>query len=330
MELELHQLDFRYESLRILNPKQERKLLASIGEAGQLVPISVLAGDDQDEVKSYVILDGFARVRVLRRLARDTVQAVVWNVTELEALLMARPLRSSQRETTLEQAWLLEELVRRFQLDHEDLARRFDRSPSWVSRRLALVRELPESVHEEIRKGRIVSYAAEKYLVPMARANRSECERMARVIAKEDFSTREVGELYAGWRDGSQTTRERLIENPRLFLRVRRSAEKTAPSPEELELRDALLKEAGLIGAAIRRSKQRFRQCVEDELTPLDLEDLSQSFRVIRSEISRFINIVENQKAKFHVRPKYKDDNTQAPQARPVKSEDCPNAVGFA
>ena len=47
----------------------------------------------------------------------------------------------------------------------------------------------------------------------MARANRDDCESLARTIAKEDLSTRDVGELYAGWRDGSQTTRERLIEN---------------------------------------------------------------------------------------------------------------------
>lgn len=330
MELEIQQLDFRYEPLRVLNPRGERKLLASIGDTGQLVPISVVASDERDEVQRYVILDGFARVRVLQRLARDTVRAVAWDVTELEALLLARSLRSSERETTLEQAWLLAELARRFELEQEELARRFDRSRSWVSRRLALIRELPESVHEEIRQGRIVPHAAEKYLVPMARANRDHCERLARAIAGEDLSTRDIGQLYAGWRDGSQTTRERLIENPKLFLRIRRSAEEAAPGPEELELRDALLKEAAVIGAAIRRSKGRLRQRVEDELTALDLEDLSQSFRLVQSEIARLVEVVENYKEQFDAGSEHKDGDPRAACTRLVEAEDRASTVGLA
>ena len=309
MELEMHQLDLRYESLRVLSQRRERKLLASIGDTGQLVPISVVA---DTEPQRYVVLDGFTRVRVLRRLGRDTVRAVTWDVPELDALLLTRSLRSSERETILEEAWLLVELAQRFDLDQEDLARKFDRTQSWVSRRLALVKELPESVQEEIRRGRIVAHAAAKFLVPMARANRGDCERLARAIAKESLSTRDVGELYAGWRDGSATTRERLIENPNLFLRVRRSAETTAPAREELELRDALLKEVSVVTAAIRRAKQRLRQRTEDDLTPQDLEDVSSSFRVTQSEILRLIELFENHKRKSDAGSRHEDSDPQA------------------
>ena len=107
-------------------------------------------------------------------------------------MLLSRSLRSSAGETILEQSWLLTEINHRFGLDQEELALRFDRSQSWVSRRLALVHELPESVQEEIRQGRIVPHAGAKYLVPMARAKREDCERLARAIAKEGLSTREA------------------------------------------------------------------------------------------------------------------------------------------
>jgi ParB family chromosome partitioning protein len=313
MELELHQLDFRYESLRVLSPGGERKLLASIGERGQLVPISVVADKEQDaEVQRYVVLDGFARVRVLRRLGRDAIRAMVWEVSELEALLLVRSLRSSERETTLEQAWLLAELARRFDLDQEELARRFDRTQSWVSRRLALIRELPESVHEKIRQGRIVPHAAAKYLVPIARANRADCERLARAIAKEQLSSRDIGELYVGWRDGSATTRERLIENPVLFLRVRRSAEAASGTAEELELRETLLKEVSVIGAAIRRAKGRLRRGIEEELSGLDIKDLCGSFRAVQSEISRLIELIQNYREKFDAGSGHEDGDPQA------------------
>ena len=191
MELELHQLDLRYEFLRVVSPRAERKLFASIGERGQIVPISVVPEKPlgEEHLQRYVLLDGFARVRVLRRLGQDTVRAMVWDVSELEALLLVRSLRSGERETALEQAWLLAELAQRFDLDQEELARRFDRTQSWVSRRLALIRELPESVHEQIRRGRIVPHAAAKFLVPMARASRQDCERLSRAIAGEGLST---------------------------------------------------------------------------------------------------------------------------------------------
>ena len=47
---------------------------------------------------------------------------------------------------------------------------RFDKSESWVSRRLALVSELPEPVQELVRSGGLPAHAAMKHLVPLARA----------------------------------------------------------------------------------------------------------------------------------------------------------------
>ena len=41
---------------------------------------------------------------------------------------------------------------------------------SWVSRRLALVHELPEAIQERVRRGEVGAHGAAKYLVPLARA----------------------------------------------------------------------------------------------------------------------------------------------------------------
>jgi len=69
VELEFHQLDLRYERLKVVRPEQER-LLASLAEVGQQVPIVVVkkAADC-----AFVVIDGYKRVRALRRLGRDTV-----------------------------------------------------------------------------------------------------------------------------------------------------------------------------------------------------------------------------------------------------------------
>jgi ParB family chromosome partitioning protein len=90
-------------------------------------------------------------VGALEQLGRDTVEAVVWPMSEADALVLDRSMRFSEQETPLEQGWLLAELERRFGYTLEDLAKRFDRSVNWVSRRLALVEQLPETVQQRIR-----------------------------------------------------------------------------------------------------------------------------------------------------------------------------------
>ncbi|MGA2986068.1 MAG: hypothetical protein ABSG32_19870, partial [Terriglobia bacterium] len=83
----------------------------------------------------------------------------------------------------LEQGWLLAELEQRYGYGQEELARRFDRSLSWVSRRLALVALLPEALQQQVREGKISPHVAMKFLVPVARVSLEDCERMAGVFA---------------------------------------------------------------------------------------------------------------------------------------------------
>lgn len=131
MELDLHQLELRYEGLRKRRPRsQERQLAASLLEQGQQqLPIVVVASDGG----RFVLIDGYKRVRALRKLARGRVRATTWAVDEAEALLLERLMRAGG-EDALEQAWLLAGLHGRFSLSCEELARRFDRSKSWVRR----------------------------------------------------------------------------------------------------------------------------------------------------------------------------------------------------
>src|SRR5438874_9456220 len=147
MKLEFQQLDRRYEHLRVRNPERQRRLLASLAASGQQTPIVVVAVAERSD-HQYLVIDGYKRVAALEQLGRDRVEAVVWEMSEADALVLDRSMRLSEQETALEQGWLLSELEQRFGYRLEDLARRFDRSVSWVSRRLALVEQLPEAVQQ--------------------------------------------------------------------------------------------------------------------------------------------------------------------------------------
>jgi len=109
MELELHRLDLRYQALRRRSARKERSVLASLAQIGQQAPVVVLGAEGERPV----LLDGYKRVRALERLGRDVVQATAWNLSEAEALLLERLMRSAEAESALEQGWLVRELCER-------------------------------------------------------------------------------------------------------------------------------------------------------------------------------------------------------------------------
>jgi uncharacterized ParB-like nuclease family protein len=76
MQLEFHQLDRRWEHLRVRRPHRQRRLMASLAESGQQTPIVVVAVEGQPG--RYLVIDGHKRIAALEQLGRDTVEAVVW------------------------------------------------------------------------------------------------------------------------------------------------------------------------------------------------------------------------------------------------------------
>jgi ParB family chromosome partitioning protein len=250
MKLELHQLDRRYEHLRARNRKQQQRVLASIAATGQQTPIIVVPVPEQ--ANRYQVIDGYKRIAAIQQLGRDTVHAVVWEMSEADALVLEHAIRSGQRDTAIEEGWLLSELEQRFGYSLQDLAARLDRSVSWVSRRLALVEVLPETVQQRVRDGEIAAHVAMKYLVPVARGNRADCERMAEAFAKHGFSTRQAGEIYAAWREASSSIRQRILEAPELFLKARHEVE-----PEPASAAEDLMRDLTMIVAITNRASRR-------------------------------------------------------------------------
>lgn len=203
----------------------------------------------------FVLIDGYKRVRAMRVLRQDIVIATAWALTESEALLFERLMRSGDTDTALEQGWFLREMHLRFGLSQQELARRFARTQSWVSRRLALVGELPERVQAHVRSGAIGAHAAMKFLVPMARANDVACVRLSEALAPERPTDRQVGELYAAWSSGNARTRALVVSAPMVALRAREEALRSAPAGKTpLE---TLMSDLAIVAAVARRAHGR-------------------------------------------------------------------------
>jgi hypothetical protein len=170
--------------------------------------------------------------------------------------VLDRSLHWSERESALEEGWLLAELEQRFGYGLEELARQFDRSVSWVSRRLALVELLPDSVQQQVRTGEISAQVA------MKRGSLEDCQQIAEAFARHKFTSRQAGQLYAAWREASLQIRQRLLVQPQLFLKVQRETEPAAASPLQ-----ELLRDLEMIAAIAHRANRRLRK-MHDQCEP--------------------------------------------------------------
>ena len=142
-------------------------------------------------------------------------------------------------------------MERRFGYSLAELARRFDRSVSWVSRRLALAELLPEAIQHQVREGKIAAQVAMKFLVPVARQSLADCQRMAAIFAERACDTREAGQLYAVWRQGSAAIRKRFLDDPALFFRTQgRGKLPSGPTAE-------LIRDLEMVTAIVNRTHRR-------------------------------------------------------------------------
>lgn len=322
MDLEFHQLDLRYEGLRVRRVDRERRLLSSLAEGGQQVAIVVIRLPE--EPNRFLVIDGYKRIRALQRLGQDTVRATVWDLEESEALILDRSLRTAEAETALEQGWLLSELQSRMGLTLEDLARRFDRSISWVSRRLALVGELPDSVQEYVRNGTIGAQPAMKYLVPMARTNRSDCRRLAEKIAHHKFCNQDIGEIYAHWRR-QPLLRERLLADPKLFLRARREMEQD--DPQGARAGEELVQNLEKVGVMARQMTRQWQEAA-GTMEPAERENAWCCLQQAITDLTQLSEKIEKENGYVDAEPEDGRSGVVSPGGG--STEDCQRAAPVA
>jgi ParB/RepB/Spo0J family partition protein len=249
VQIELGELELRYDGLRIADAGRQARLEASLAREGQQSPVLVVASGDAP----YVLVDGYRRVAALRSLGRDVVDAVVLELPEAAALVEVWRLEASRRRTALEDGWLLAELVERHGQSQAELAALLRRSKSWVSRRLGLIRALPESVQAAVRRGLLPPQGAMKFLVPLSRANAAHCERLVANLGSQPVTVRQLERLYTTWRAGDEALRERLVSHPLLFLKADEAVAADVEADEGLKLAGELESLSGLCGRVRRR-----------------------------------------------------------------------------
>ena len=288
-EVELGALELRFEALRVPARRQLEALVRSMQRSGQLnAVLAVREGNSP-----LVLLDGYRRVRALRRLGADTVWAQVWECELSEALLGVLAATDSRGWEAIEEALLVRELTGVLGLSQHAVAQRTGRDVSWVNRRLKLVESLSEELLEAVCRGELSSWAASRILAPLARANTAHAHALLGALRAQPFSTRDLHAWYQHYQRANRPTRERLVENPALFVRTLRAREEASSSER---MRDGpegqCLADLGCLEAVLKRVRKRLASVCAHTSMPEDLHHactrMKRAFARLDDDLQRY------------------------------------------
>ena len=153
------------------------ELAASIKEKGLLQPILVRKAG-----MGYEVIAGERRLRAVRKLGLDQVPAIIKNVTDREALVLAL-VENIQREelNAIEEAQGFKRLVDEFQFTQESVAESIGKDRSTVTNLLRLLR-LPLEIQEFVATDKIsVGHARALLAIEDAKIQKA---LAAKIIAK--------------------------------------------------------------------------------------------------------------------------------------------------
>jgi ParB family transcriptional regulator, chromosome partitioning protein len=249
VEVDLSSLDLRYAHTRIARPKHVEMIATSIERFDQITPVLIVPEDER-----LVLIHGFVRLAAMRKLGRETIQADIQEISEVQALYHLLADTEQRQWEAVEQAWIIRDLHERLGCSLREIARGIGYDTSWVARRLSLIEGLSESILRSVATGAVSTYAASRVLVPLARANTDHAQRLVAHLADHRLSTRELAEFFKHYEASNKQTRERMVADPSLFFKAKKSREdKTTADALRQGPEGSWIKDWDIVKAVIRR-----------------------------------------------------------------------------
>jgi ParB/RepB/Spo0J family partition protein len=185
LDLGLEQIGEYFGRYRLHLPEAERAMARSLERYGQMSPVVVCRREGR-----YELIDGFKRLGAARSLAElKQLSARLMEADDRAAKAAIYGLnRAGGRTRELEEAWIVQALVREDGLSQVEVAELLGRHKSWVCRRLALIERLGPEAREELREG-LLSPTAARQIVRLPAGNQAE---VIDVIRREALSSAEL------------------------------------------------------------------------------------------------------------------------------------------
>jgi ParB-like chromosome segregation protein Spo0J len=225
----LSALGQRYRCYRLTDPLAEEAMATSLRRWGQLSPAVACRRGQELE-----LLDGFKRLAAAPRLGLTTLSVRVLAMDEQTAKAAILGLNRGQRGVReLEEAWIVQALVRDDGLTQVQAAHLLGQHKSWVCRRLALLEKLSASVKEDLRLG-LLGPALARQLVRLPAGNQ---EAVLALTRRQTLTAQEVSGVIDLLQGASPDQAAFVLSKPRQALAQTRSM--------PVALRDPRLSRAG-------------------------------------------------------------------------------------
>lgn len=254
LEIEINELDLRYEKKRMRSLPKERQLMTSIMEVGiteALWGVVMLSGEK-------ILLDGFKRVRCARKIGLHVVPFESLGSDEPTGIIAM--LRAANRSaiSLLEQAVFVEELGKTHGLNVSEIALRLQKSKSWVRVRMQALTEMSEATRLAILEGSFPLYSYLYTLHPYRRlpgvASKSDVDEFVKIVSGKGLSAREIERLANAYFRGGDEMRAQLRKGDLGWcLDEMRKREDAAKSSELTESENRIVRDLEIVSGVMGR-----------------------------------------------------------------------------
>lgn len=211
--LPLEEIDVRLGRYRLAVLEAEEAMARSLRRYGQISPIVVWVRDE-----APVLIDGFKRLAAARMLkGMESLSARRVEVDERGAKAAMYALNRTGRHLgELEEAWLVQALVREDGLSQAEVAVLLGRHKSWVCRRLAMMEKLCPAAQEDLRMG-LLSPTMARQLIRLPVGNQQGALETKQRHGLSAAELRGVVDLLLA--SGTEEKAAFVLEQPRQALR---------------------------------------------------------------------------------------------------------------
>lgn len=273
LTLECQQIGEHYGRYRLHLPEAERAMARSLERYGQLSPVVVCRRQQR-----YELIDGFKRLGAARRLAHIShLSARLLEADERTAKAAIYGLnRAGGRTRELEEAWIIQALVREDGMSQVEVAELLGRHKSWVCRRLALIERLGPKAKDDLRVG-LLSPTAARQIVRLPEGNQAEVLEAVRREALTSAELAGVVDLWLGCAERRQQAY--LLQHPREALSQANGTLPTVHDPRLSEDGNRVWKRVGLLLDVLGRMEVWLAHHGRAGLTPEDRAILAPRFQ---------------------------------------------------
>jgi ParB-like chromosome segregation protein Spo0J len=284
--LPLAELGEQYRRYRLADPAAEEAMVRSLCRYGQLAPVTACRRNGRAE-----LLDGFKRRIAAQQVSWPTLSVRVLEIDERSAKAAIFGLNSvGRRPNELEEAWIVQALVREDGLSQVDAAELLGRHKSWVCRRLALLERLSSEAQAEMRLG-LVSVTLARQLTRLPTGNQAGVLSAAR---RDSLTTLEVQDLVDLLRGASPEQEHLLLSDPRRALLQAQGVPNPARDPRLTPAGNRLARQMGMLLDLLGRLENWQRHPGLAELKRDDRRLLAPQFLRLARDARRLADLTDD------------------------------------